>query len=192
MRSGAIVLIIGGVLLAAGLVIAGFSIFAVTKEVLEDAVLINATSIEPGLSYTAVVEDLPAGRQLLFSIQGEPSDVPLEVRMTVVGGNALAFFNITKTPFTGTIVIEMAGDHTLEIKNVGNRAVQIDGALLNSIVAEQDGGVGVPDDSSLQKLITYGIGVLVGIVIVIAGIVLLIIGAIKFARGKKSTENIPR
>jgi hypothetical protein len=51
--------------------------------------------------------------------------------------------------------------------------------------------VGVPDDSSLQKVITYGIGIVVGIVLIVAGIVLLIIGAIKFARGKKAPENVP-
>lgn len=191
LRSGAVVLIIGGVLLAAGLVIAGVSAFVVTKEFLDDAVLINGTSIEPGLAYAAVAVDLPAGRQLLFSIQGDPSDVPLEVRMTEADGNELAFFNITKTPFTDTIVTDRSGNHTLEIKNVGDRAVVVNGGLLNSILAEQDGGVGVPDDSSLQKVITYGIGIVVGIVLIIAGIVLLIIGAIKFARGKKTPENVP-
>jgi hypothetical protein len=192
LRSGVVVLIIGGVLLAAGLVIAGVSTFIVTKEVLEDAVLINTTSIEPGLSHVAELKDLPAGRQLLFSIQGEPSDIPLEVRITEAGGNELAFFNITKTPFTDTIMTVTSGDHTLEIKNAGDKAVVINAALLNSIVAEQDGGVGIQDDSSLQKVITYGIGILVGIVLTIAGIVLLIIGAIKFARGKKTPENVPK
>jgi hypothetical protein len=191
LRSGAVVLIIGGVLLAGGLVIAGVSTFIVTKEVLEDAVLINGTSIDPGLSYAAEVKDLPVGRQLLFSIQGEPSDIPLEVRITEADGRELAFFNITRTPFTDTVATVTSGDHTLEIKNAGDRAVVLNGALLNSIVAEQDGGLGVQDDLSLQKVITYGIGILVGIVLIIAGIVLLIIGAIKFARSKKTPENVP-
>ncbi|MGI0028401.1 MAG: hypothetical protein ACREAQ_01640 [Nitrososphaera sp.] len=192
MKSSLVILVIGGALLAAGLVIAGLSTYAVAKELLEDAVIIDKAPIEPGLSYGAVLKDLPAGRQLALSLSGEPSDVPLGALLTDPDGNTVVMYNITKTPFTSTVATETAGDHTFDIKNVGTRAVVVSGGVFNSPVPEQDGGVNV-QDPAVQSFFTYGIGgIIVGIVLVIAGIVLLIIGAIKHLRTRKSTESMPR
>ncbi|HJS82819.1 MAG TPA: hypothetical protein VJ742_08310, partial [Nitrososphaera sp.] len=69
--------------------------------------------------------------------------------------------------------------------------VTVSGALLNSPVAGEGGGVSVADDPGLQNLIAYGVGILVGIVLIIAGIVILIIGAIKFFRSRKAPEGVP-
>lgn len=178
-------------MLAAGLVIAAFSTFTVAKEVLEGAVIINETSIEPGLAYASVLKDLPAGRQLLFSLTSDPSDRPLRVELTDPDGTALRTYNITRTPFTGTVETEIAGDHTLEIRNVGNGTVSVSGALLDSPLVEEGGGVSVEDNSSLQRLVTFAIAAIVGILLIIAGIILLIIGAIKHFKEKKTPESIP-
>ncbi|MCI0557651.1 MAG: DUF4870 domain-containing protein [Nitrososphaera sp.] len=191
MKTGLGLLIIGGGLLAAGLVVAGFSTFAITKEVLEGAVMINATSLEPGQSSGDVLKDLPTDRQLLFSLSSDPSDVPLRVQITDPDGERLVMYNVTTTPFTGSVATKKEGDHTLEITNVGTRAVTINGALIHSPIVEQGGGVSVEDNPSLQTFITYGIGILVGAILVIAGIVVLIIGAIKYSRGRKSPESVP-
>ena len=191
MKSGLVILIIGGVLLAAGLVIAGFSTFSVTKEILEGSTIINQTSLEPDLAFASVTKDLPAGQQLLLSLAGNPSDVPLQARITGPDGDTLALYNITKTPFTSPInnpvTTKMPGDHTLEVKNVGSQTVSISGALLNSPVGQQGGGM-TSDNPQLSTLITYGIGIMAGIVLVIAGIVLLIIGAIKYVKGRKGAQ----
>jgi len=190
-KRSSILLIIGGGLLAAGLVIAAFSTFTVAKEVLEGAVIINETSIEPGLAYASVLKDLPAGRQLLFSLTSDPSDIPLRVELTDPDGTALKTYNITRTPFTGAVATKTAGDHTLEIRNVGNGTVNVSGALLDSPVVEEGGGVSVEDNSSLQRLVTFAIAAIVGILLIIAGIILLIIGAIKHFKEKKVPESIP-
>ncbi len=132
------------------------------------------------------MKDLPTGQQLLLSLRGEPSDVPLQAQITQPNGTSIATFDIKDTPFTGTATTQMSGDHTLLIKNVGTKSVTIDGALLNSPISPQGGGVSVKDNPALQNLIAYGIGILVGIILVIAGIVILIIGAIKYFKGKKA------
>jgi len=181
-RNGLIVLIIGGVLLSAGLVIAGFSVVIVTREVLEGSTIIDPISIEPNLSYVMVLKDLPAGQQLVLSLSTNPSEVPLQAKITEPDGTILAMFNVTSSPFTSTISTRTSGDHTVEIKNLGTRTVTINGALLNSPVAQQGDGVAVQDNSSLQTLINYGVALLGGIALIIAGIVLLIIGAIKYTR----------
>ena len=165
--------------------LAGVSTFVVTKQVLEGSTIIDETSLEPNLSLSATVIDLPAGQQLLLSLSGNPTDVPLQAKITGPDGNVLALYNITNTPFTSTTTTEVSGNQVLEIKNVGSRAVTITGALVNSPIGPQGGGVGVQDNPSLQSFVAYGIGIMLGIALIIVGIVLLIIGAIKYARGKK-------
>jgi hypothetical protein len=185
MKSGIIFLIVGSVLLTVGLVIAAFSTFNVTKQVLEGSTVLDSTSLEPSLSFAATSKDLPVGQQLLLSLSGNPTDVPLQARITGPDGSVLATYDIKETPFTSTTTTKISGDHTLEIKNMGSRSVTINAVLLNSPVAQQGGGVSLKDPS-VHNLIVYGIGILVGIALIIAGIVLLIIGAIKYIRGRKS------
>ncbi|HEX9678909.1 hypothetical protein [Nitrososphaera sp.] len=188
MKPGIPLLIIGGVLLAVGLVIAGVSTFSVTKQVLEGSTIIDSTSLEPNLSIVAVLADLPAGQQLLLSLSGDPTDVPLQARLTQPDGTVLTTYDINETPFTGPATTEISGDHTLEIKNVGSRSVTISGALLNLPIGQQGGGVSVQDNPTIQNLIAYGIGILVGIVLIIAGIVCLIIGAVKYVGARKTPQ----
>lgn len=186
-RSGTPALIIGGILLVIGLVLAGVSTFVVTKQVLEGSTIFDETPLEPNLALSATVMDLPAKQQLVLSVAGDPTDVPLQAKITGPNGNVLALYNITNTPFTSTTTTELSGAHKLEIKNVGSGPVTISGALINSPIGQQGGGVGVQDNPSLQSFVAYGFGILLGIALIIAGIVLLIIGAIKYARGRKNT-----
>ena len=185
MKPGLIFLIIGGGLLAAGLIVASVSTFSVTKEFLEGSVVIDETSLDPTLSIVAEMIDLPAGQQLLLSLAGNPPDAPLQARITGPDGNTLALYNITDTPFTSTAATAVPGNHTLEIKNVGSRPVTVSGTLFIYPIGQQ-GGASIEDSPAVQSLVTYGIGILAGIALTIAGIVLLIIGAIKYARGSKT------
>jgi hypothetical protein len=190
-KSGVILLIIGGALLVIGLVISGISVVAVTTQVLEGGALIEAAEIEPGLSYAAVMKDLPVGRQIVLSLDSQPSDVMLSAILKEADGDTIGVYNVTKTPFTSTAMSREPGDHRLELTNIGTQPVTVSGALLNSPVAGEGGGVSVADDPGLQNLIAYGVGILVGIVLIIAGIVILIIGAIKFFRSRKAPEGVP-
>jgi hypothetical protein len=176
----------------AGLVIAGISTFAITKQVLEGSTLIKDATIQPGLSYVAVMKELPAGQQLLLSLSGEPSDALLTAVFTGPNGETIAMYNITKTPFTSTVLTKQTGDQTLELKNVGDAAVTLSGAIINSPVKGEGGGVSVDNNPELQTLVTYGVGILAGAVLVIAGIVIMIIGAVKHFRSRKNPESVPR
>lgn len=190
MKSSYVLLIIGAGLLVAGLVISGVSVFAVTKQVLESGAVINNEQLSPGQSYPRVLKDLPQGRQLLLSLDSRPPDVPLIATVTGPGGDTIGDFNVTGSRFTSTVVTSEPGDHTLVIKNIGSQTVTVSGALLNSPVAEEGGGVSA-DEPAMQSLITYGIGVLAGIILVIAGIIILIIGAVKYFRSRKTPESVP-
>ena len=182
-RSGLVILIIGAALLVTGLIIAGLSVFTVTKEVLKGSTIIDPTTIQPELSYVAVMKDLPAGQQLLLTLSSDPADGSLQVTILEADGNVLAFYNITESPFTSTTVTKTTGDHTVEIKNIGTSTVTVNGAVLNSPVSQQGGGVSVQGNPSVQNLVNYGLAILAGVALVIAGIVMLIIGAIKYVRG---------
>lgn len=78
MKAGLGYLIIGVVLLAAGIVVAGFSAFGVIQQVLQGSTIIDQISLEPNLSFVAVTKGLPAGHELLLSISANPSDTPLQ------------------------------------------------------------------------------------------------------------------
>ena len=191
MKSSHLLLIVGGVLLVAGLVISGISVFAVTQQVLKGGAIIEPATLEPGLALTEVLKDVPAGRQLILSIDSQPRDVSLSAVLTEGDGDPIGTYNITQTPFTSTVLTKEQGDHNLEIRNSGSSSVAINGALLNSPVVEEGGGVSADNDSGFQNFIAYGIGVLVGIVLIIAGILILIIGAIKHIRSRKAPESVP-
>jgi len=141
------------------------------------------------MSLAAVLVDLPNGRQLMLSLLANPSDAPLEARIIGPEGNTLALYNITSTPFTATTATELSGNYTLEVKNVGARSVSVSGGVLNSPISQDGGGVSVQDNPSLQNLVAYGLGILIGMTLIVAGIVLLIIGAIKYLRGKRAPPN---
>ena len=188
MKSSHVLLIIGGALLVIGLVISGISVFAVTQQVLEGGTIIEPIPLEPGLGISEVLMDVPAGRQLILSIDSQPREVSLTALLTEGDGDPIGMYNITQTPFTSTALTKEQGDHTLEIRNSGSSSVTISGALLNSPVVEEGGGLSVDNDPRLQSFVAYGIGVLVGIVLIIAGIIILIIGAVKQFRSKKITQ----
>jgi uncharacterized membrane protein YedE/YeeE len=188
LKRGIRLLIVGGALFAVGLVLAGFSTLGVTNQVLKGSTIINSTTLEPNLSFAATTKYLPAGQQVLLSLSGNPSNIPLQVRIIGPGGVLLTTYDIKETPFTSTVTTKVAGDHTVEVKNIGPRSIVLKGALLNSAVGSQGGSLILKDNPSLQNLIVYGIGILVGIVLVIAGIVLLIIGVIRYLRGRKNTQ----
>ena len=132
MKSSHVLLIIGASLLVLGLIISGISGFAATKQILEGGVILDATPLDPGLSFASVLKDLPAGRQLVLSLESQPSDVSLSAILTQADGVPIGVYNITKTPFTSAATTRVPGDHTLVIKNVGTQLVTIKGALLNS------------------------------------------------------------
>lgn len=188
MKSGILLLIIGGSVLAAGLIVAGISTFSVTTQILEGSTIINSTALAPDLSTTSVIMGLPAGQQLLLSLTTNPPDAPLQASITGPDGDTLTLYNITKTPFTGSATTKVAGNHTLEIKNIGSGPVTVSGALLNTPVAPPGGG-SIEDDPTLQTLVTYAIGILIGIVLIIAGIVVLIIGGIMYIKGRKNSPS---
>lgn len=189
MKAGVLYLIIGGALLASGLVIAGLSTATVTKQVMEGSAIIDKTTLEPGLSAVSVIKDLPAGHQLILSLSGDPADVPLSAKITGPSGTLLASYDVKEMPFTVTTTSKESGDTTLEIKNVGSRAVVISGGLISTPVGPEAGGMSIKDNSSLKNLVTYGVGILVGMVIIVAGIVLLIIGVVKYVKGRRARQS---
>lgn len=191
MKSSVVLLIIGAGLLVAGLVISGVSVAAVTQQFLEGGAIIQGVTIQPGLSHVEVLKDVPPGRQLLLSLNGEPRDGSLTAVLTEPDGDSIGTYNVTQTPFTSTALTKEQGDHTLEIRNTGNTSVIVSGGLLNSPVTEEGGGVSVDNDPALQAFIAAGLGVLAGVVLIIAGIVIMIIGAVKHFRSRKTPESVP-
>jgi hypothetical protein len=182
-------LIVGSILLAMGLGIAGFSTLSITKQILKQSTVINQTSIGPNLSYIASTKDLSARQQLLLSLSSTPSNTPLQVQFKESNGTALAIYNITNTPYITNILTKTSGKYTLEIRNDGIHNVTISGILYSSQNGQQQQGkeISIQDNnnSSIQNLVNYGIAIVAGIALIIAGIILLIMSAIKYRKLRK-------
>ena len=184
LNSTTLFLIIGTALLVSGLALAGFSAFSVAKQFLTGAALLNGTSLQPGMAVGAVMKNVPPGQHLAFSISENPSNIPLKIRILDPNGTALATYdNITGTAFESrSIETAVAGDHTLEVTNLGSKDVVVTGAMINSPIGKLNSTSGT---LPVQNIVTFGIGILAGIALIIAGIVMLIIGAIKYAKGRR-------
>lgn len=136
---------------------------------MEGSAIIDKTTLEPGLSSVSVIKDLPAGHQLILSLSGDPTDVPLNAKITGSSGTALVSYVIKEMSFTVMTVARESGDPTLEIKNMGSRAVVISGGLISTPVGPEAGGNSVKDNSTIQSLAVYSIGILVRMGIIVAG-----------------------
>ena len=185
MKSSHIFLIIGAGLFIAGLVVFSVTAFTVVKEVLRGSALINGTTLGPGEATAVVMKNVPAAQRLALALQEDPIDAPLRAQITGPDGKVLtlATINATGSRYTATTTTTVAGDQTLEIKNNGTRSVSISGALVNIPFGQgQMGGSNAINTPQVQQYVAAGIGILAGIVITIAGIVMLIIGAVKYFR----------
>ena len=194
-KSHHILLIIGTALFITGITVASISVFSVTRQVLQGAALINGTVLEPNTSIETVMKGVPSGQRLVLALEGSPQGIPLSAKITGPDGKVLGeYSNINGSRFSTTVTTLASGDQILEVTNAGSKSVKVSGALLGVPVGQPQGG-GVEMTPQIQNLVTWGIGILIGGVLFVAGIVLLIIGAVKYfrsGRNKPTTTSSPQ
>jgi len=198
-------LIIGTGLLAVGIGIAAFATFSIAKEVLQNGSFLKDKAILPGSTAALVMKNVTTGQSILMAISGQPADTLLVAEIQLPNGTVASTYHFNKTPFTTAFRSIASGDYTLVIKNAGNESVTTNAALI-FVPLGQEGQIypGTPGNftgplppgksfsaSQIQNFVTYGVTILLGIVLIIAGIVMLIIGAIKFFKERKK-EGEPR
>jgi hypothetical protein len=192
-QRGYIVLIIGGVLFIAGIIIAAIWAIPFASTFLQNNTLINQVSIEPGRSVEATTQVTDVSRPIAVAIHIERLEGVVRLIETVKdpSGTVVSNNEFSASLFT-TFQPQTTGNHVLNITNAGTGSVAIDATFgyMPFIMAPEsnsdEGGQPLPgvDLSSLSVIITGGVLAAIGFFTIIAGIVIVVIDSRKRREGR--------
>jgi hypothetical protein len=194
-RRGYIILIIGGALFIAGIIIAAVWAIPFASTFLQNNTLINQVSIQPGRSVEATTQVTDVSRPVTVAIHIERSEGVVRLIETVKdqSGNVVSSNEFSANLFT-TFRPQNSGNHILNLTNAGSAPVTINAMFgyLPFITAPASstsgGGGGQPipgvDLSSLSIVITGGVLTAIGFFTIIAGIIIVVIDSRKRREGR--------
>ena len=193
-RRGYIILIIGGALFIAGIIIAAVWAIPFASIFLQNNTLINEVSIEPGRSIEATTQVTDVSRPVTVAIHIERSEGVVRLIETVKdqSGTVVSSNEFSANLFT-TFQPQSIGNHILNITNAGSAPVTINAIFgympfITAPASTSDGGGGQPipgvDLSSLSVVITGGVLTAIGFFTIIAGIVIVVIDSRKRREGR--------
>jgi uncharacterized membrane protein len=196
-RRGYIILIIGGVLFVAGIVIAAVWAIPFASTFLQGNTLINQVSIQQGRSVEATTEVADTSRPITVAIHVQTPQGVVRLIETVKDPSGIIVSNneFSANLFT-TFQPQNIGTHILNITNAGTAPVTIDAMfgympfMTAASPPSEQGGQPLPgvDLSSLSLVITGGVLTTIGFFTIIAGIVIVVIDSRK-GRGSDGEDN---
>jgi uncharacterized membrane protein len=190
-QRGYIILIIGGVLFIAGIIVAAVWAIPFASTFLQNNTLINQVSIEPGRSVQATNQITDVSRPVTVAIHIERPEGVVRLMETVRDptGTVVSNNEFSANLFT-TFQPQNTGNHILNITNAEATPVTINAMFgyipfITSAAPTGAGGQPLPgvDLSSLSVVITGGVLTTIGFFTIIAGIVILVIDS---RRGRRS------
>jgi hypothetical protein len=191
---GYIILLIGGVLFIAGIIIAAIWAIPFAITFLQGNTLINQVSIESGRSIEVTTQVTDLSRPILVAIHIERPEGLVRLIETVKdpSGDVVSNNEFSVNLFT-TFQPQTIGNHILNITNAGSAPVTINAVFgympFITAASPSSGQVGQPipgmDLSSLSVVITGGILTTIGFFTIIAGIVISVLDS---RRGKGSGD----
>ena len=195
-QRGYIILIIGGALFIAGIIIAAVWAIPFASTFLQNNTLINQVSIQPGRSVEATTQVTDVSRPVTVAIHIERSEGVVRLIETVKdqSGSVVSSNEFSANLFT-TFRPQNSGNHILNITNAGSAPVTINAmfgylpfitAPASSTSDGSGGGQPIPgvDLSSLSVVITGGVLTAIGFFTIIAGIVIVVIDSRKRREGR--------
>ena len=187
-RRGYIILIIGGVLFVAGIIIAAVWAIPFASTFLQGNTLINQISIEPGRLVQATTEVTDLSRPVTVAIHVQTPEGVVRLIETVKdpSGSVVSNNEFSANLFT-TFQPQNTGNHILNITNAGVAPVTIDATfgympfITAATPSSGQGGQPLPgvDLSSLSLVIVGGVLTTIGFFTIIAGIVIVVIDSRK-------------
>ena len=196
-RRGYIILIIGGALFIAGIIIAAIWAIPFASTFLQGNTLINQVSIEPGslVQATTEVTDLSRPVTVAIHVQTPQGVVRLIETVKDPSGSVVSNNEFSANLFT-TFQPQNTGNHILNITNAGVSPVTIDAMfgympfITSATPPSEQGGQPLPgvDLSSLSLVIVGGVLTTIGFFTIIAGIVIVVIDSRK-GRGSGDNED---
>ena len=197
-QRGYIILIIGGVLFVAGIIIAAAWAIPFASTFLQKNTLINQVSIEPGRSVEATNQVTDVSRPITVAIHIERPEGVVRLIETVKdpSGTVVSSNEFSANLFT-IFQPQNIGNHLINITNGGARPVTIDATFgyMPFITAgpnSDEGGQPLPgvDLSSLSVIITGAVLTVIGFFTIIGGIVILVIDSRKRRGEKKGNTGV--
>jgi hypothetical protein len=181
-QRGFIILIIGGALFIAGIIIVAVWAIPFASTFLLQNTLINQVSIEPSRSVQATTQVTDVSKPITIAINVERPQGVVRLIETVKdpSGAAVSSNEFSANLFT-TFQPHTTGNHMLNITNAGAAPVTINTMFgyMPLVTAPTSGESGQPlpgvDLSSLSLVITGGVLTTIGFLTLIAGIVIAII-----------------
>jgi hypothetical protein len=187
-QRGYIILIVGGVLFIAGIIIAAVWAIPFATTFLQNNTLINQVSIEPGRSVEATTQVADVSRPVAVAIHIERPQGVVRVIETVEdpSGTVVSSNEFSANLFT-TFQPRNVGNHILNITNAGSAPVTINSMFgympfisappsTSEVAGQPLPGV---DLSSLSVVIVGGVLTTIGFFTIIAGIVIVVIDSRK-------------
>ena len=187
-QRGYIILVIGGVLFVAGIIIAAVWAIPFASTFLQGNTLINQISIEPGRLVQATTEVTDLSRPVTVAIHVQTPEGVVRLIETVKdpSGSVVSNNEFSANLFT-TFKPQNTGNHILNITNAGVSPVTIDATfgympfITAATPSSEQGGQPLPgvDLSSLSLVIVGGVLTTIGFFTIIAGIVIVVIDSRK-------------
>ena len=128
LKRGYIILIAGGVLTVAGIVISATAAGSLAGQFLQENTIIGQTLVRPSVTINASLQIDDNSRPLTVTLQFEPQSANTTLRETVIDpfGRIINTNEFSKDFFT-TFKANLVGKFTLTIMNQGSNPVNVDG-----------------------------------------------------------------
>ncbi len=173
LKRGYIILIAGGILFVAGIVITAAGAGSLAGQFLQENTIISQTLVRPSESINATlqVNDIPRPISVAFHFEPGSANVTLRETVTDPFGRIISTNEFSKDFFT-TFKVNTVGKFTLTLLNQGSSPVNVDG------VFGYIPFVGENNQVNLNPLNSLLIGIslfIIGIIVMIVGIVFTII-----------------
>ncbi len=199
-RRGYIILIVGGALFVAGIIIAATWAIPFASTFLQENTLINQVSIEPGRSVQATTQVTDISRLVSVAIHVERPEGVARVIETVKdpSGTVVSSNEFSANLFT-TFQPQKNGNHILNISNAGTIPITVYATFgyipfITTVSPPTSGEVGQPTPdvnlSSLSVVIVGGVLMTIGFFTILAGIVIVVIDRRKRSReGRRQNDS---
>jgi uncharacterized membrane protein len=190
-QRGYIILIIGGVLFIAGIIIAAVWAIPLASTFLQENTLINQVSIDPGRSVQATTQVTDVSRPITVAIHiARPEGVVRLIETVKDSSGTVVSNNEFSANLFTTFQPQTTGNHVLNITNAGAAPVTIDAMFgympFITAASPPSGAGGQPlpgvDLSSLSVIIVGGVLTTIGFFTIIAGIVIVVVDSRKGRR----------
>ena len=159
LKRGYIILIVGGLLLIAGVILSIFSVGSFADQFMQENIVLSQATVRPSESLDAALQINDTARSVSVALHSEPESTNVTLRETVRDPNGrIINTNEFSKDFVTTFKPNITGEYILLISNLGSNNVNIDGIF--------------------GLLPPVGGGIITGVILFILGLVALIVGVI--------------